>query len=138
METADQSSKDLKGVEPTAPTIENVNFVKEKGREKPKRCYRCGRRHDPNTCKFKDASCHKCGKPGHISPACKTTSQPPVYTSSKRYNPRSYRGKKAGSTKWMDAELEDNGDSLPMCTLREGDPLRPPIQVHMKWESWLS
>ena len=40
METGDQSSKDLKEVEPTAP---NVNSVKEKGHEKPKHCYRCGR-----------------------------------------------------------------------------------------------
>ena len=34
------------------------------------RCWRCGRGHTADRCRFKDASCHLCGKRGHIRPMC--------------------------------------------------------------------
>ena len=34
------------------------------------KCKRCARDHAGKDCKFKDAECHKCGKKGHIAPAC--------------------------------------------------------------------
>ena len=40
------------------------------------KCNRCGRRcNNPNNhpdCRAKNASCHKCGKPGHLSPVCRS------------------------------------------------------------------
>ncbi len=33
-------------------------------------CYRCGSNHDHQTCKFKLAECHACGKKGHIAKVC--------------------------------------------------------------------
>jgi hypothetical protein len=35
-----------------------------------KKCYRCGANHSPNECKYKEATCHGCGKKGHIRPVC--------------------------------------------------------------------
>ena len=33
-------------------------------------CYRCGGKHPPTVCNFKDAECHDCGKKGHIVRVC--------------------------------------------------------------------
>ena len=34
-------------------------------------CKCCGRHHDPS-CRHKDATCHRCGRVGHISPVCRS------------------------------------------------------------------
>ena len=41
-------------------------------------CHRCLGNHIPQTCKFKQAECHKCHKKGHIAKACKTRQGCPV------------------------------------------------------------
>ena len=33
-------------------------------------CHRCGGKHAPSVCTFKDAECHNCGKKGHIARVC--------------------------------------------------------------------
>ena len=38
-----------------------------------KNCFRCGAKHKPDDCKYKEATCHGCGKKGHIRPACLTS-----------------------------------------------------------------
>ena len=39
-------------------------------------CLSCGKSdHDRRVCRFRDAKCHACGKPGHIAPACKGSKQ---------------------------------------------------------------
>lgn len=35
------------------------------------RCWRCGKDHTPDRCRFREANCHLCGKRGHIRPMCK-------------------------------------------------------------------
>lgn len=35
-------------------------------------CYRCGERHNAQTCKFKDTKCHSCEKMGHIAKTCRS------------------------------------------------------------------
>jgi hypothetical protein len=64
-----------------------------------KACYRCNGFHHPNSCRFKDAVCHGCSKPGHIMIACRTTSStstPPrrgFYRFRGRNDSRDNRGK---------------------------------------------
>ena len=41
--------------------------------DKPDKCFRCGASHSPSKCKYIEATCHGCGKKGHIRPACITT-----------------------------------------------------------------
>ncbi|XP_021370583.1 uncharacterized protein K02A2.6-like isoform X2 [Mizuhopecten yessoensis] len=35
-----------------------------------KPCWRCGGKHKPHTCRFKDYECYKCGQKGHIRDKC--------------------------------------------------------------------
>lgn len=40
--------------------------------ERPvKPCYRCGKQHSPDVCRFKDAECRFCHKKGHIAAVCR-------------------------------------------------------------------
>ena len=36
-------------------------------------CFRCGGAHPPAKCRFKQATCHKCNKKGHIARACRSS-----------------------------------------------------------------
>ena len=42
-------------------------------------CYRCGRNHPPDKCKFRTARCRNCGKIGHIQRACRSGPQNPKW-----------------------------------------------------------
>ena len=91
MEAAAQKSKELKGNHRSNAVL----AVDTPGRM----CDRCGRgNHDKRDCKFKGATCHNCGKVGHIAPVCrsKPSRRPPRSTTRK--------------TKWL-ATLE-SGHSL--------------------------
>ena len=128
MESADKSSNDLRGDATSRPTVSDTvdiaTLVKEK--EKAKTCYRCGRRHDAKVFKFKEANCHRCGKRGHIAPVCRSTTSPPSVDKGKKCG---FRPKKAGSTKWLEAD-EDDSVALPLFTL-QGELPQPPIVVNM-------
>lgn len=53
----------------TRPQDKNLN--KEKGRDGEKACYYCNKGgHDFKRCKFKNYTCNKCKKKGHIAAAC--------------------------------------------------------------------
>ena len=36
-------------------------------------CYRCGEAHQAAKCRFKQATCHKCKKKGHIAKVCRSS-----------------------------------------------------------------
>ena len=80
LESADSQVKELHG----ATKIHHVR--KPWQSQRPKRqdtlpqivpCFRCGGKHEPKECRFKDSECHFCHKKGHISKVCrkKTWSQ---------------------------------------------------------------
>jgi len=59
--------------------VENKNKLqyKDKGKLEKKptgKCFSCGGDHFRNKCKFRNATCHKCKKVGHIARVCKQTS----------------------------------------------------------------
>ena len=68
MEAASKNAKDLcAGI-----TCATVNAVKQGNQFKsPKgKCFSCGANHLRQSCKYRDAECHKCHKKGHISRVC--------------------------------------------------------------------
>ena len=76
METAAKNVHDLSQVA-QASTVHklqsnNNNYV---GDNKKTTCYRCGRKHNPDVCWFKNATCNLCGKTGHIKPVCRSNQQ---------------------------------------------------------------
>ena len=49
-------------------------------------CYRCGGTHSAAICPYKEATCHKCSKRGHIAKACKSrkkSTKPTTHSNSK-------------------------------------------------------
>ena len=78
IESADKNAKDLQGQQ--HPPMTAVNAVTSKrgpprgtrsradtGKSMEISCYRCGGRHAPRDCRFKDAVCHSCRKRGHLA-----------------------------------------------------------------------
>ena len=82
METAKKNAEELQGVQAPAvpPVINKVHNTTGST------CYRCGKNHEPDKCKFKVARCYNCGKIGHIQKACRSTPQ-----KSTRPPPRDFR-----------------------------------------------
>lgn len=71
-ESAERNAKDIQ-----APVQTPVHAVrKSQGtRQYASRttdCYRCGGKHSPSVCRFKDEPCHFCKKKGHIARVCRT------------------------------------------------------------------
>ena len=76
METAAKNVHDLSQVA-QASTVHklqsnNNNYV---GDNKKTTCYRCGRKHNPDVCWFKNATCNLRGKTDHIKSVCRSNQQ---------------------------------------------------------------
>ena len=57
-------------------------------------CYRSGRtNHTAADCKFKDVERHKCGKKGHIAPACRSKMQPQGHPSQQKQKRRCHKNR---------------------------------------------
>ena len=106
LETASKDAQ-MKGPE-HAPTGSNpVHKVVSPPQKEA--CYRCGlTNHKANDCRLKEATCHGCGKKGHIKRACKSSRQP-RRRGRKTPTPR---GKEV--TKWVnkDQSDEDSDESV--------------------------
>ena len=83
-ESAERNAKDMQP-SPTPVTVHAVN--KRRGNQHSRTdCYRCGGKHSPNDCRFKDVTCHFCKKTGHIAKVCRSKAK------------RGHHGSQAGST----------------------------------------
>ena len=92
-ESAERESKALR--QPTTPVqptpIHSVrgkrypprSYAQPQRRQNATACYRCGAKHTPAECRFKDAVCHYCGKKGHIAKACHSRARDQMKTPGK-------------------------------------------------------
>ena len=75
------AERNVQELQCTKGGTERVFNVKWSAQNTPNtKCYRCGDNHSATDCRFKGASCHNCGKQGHIARACRSKS--------KRYAPK--------------------------------------------------
>ena len=122
MEAAAAQSKELtgtRGSQKTTPPVMNISSPKDPAAKPP--CGRCGRgNHDKNDCKFKSATCHKCGKVGHIAPVCRTKG------SGRRFK------RPAKNTKWVTATPDADApeEHLYVINSKSSPPYRVELQVN--------
>ena len=88
METAARDAIELQNKPVNASTVP-VNKVKAQpsrshSDSSPNYCFRCGKLHNPQTCRFKNAVCHKCKKTGHIQVVCRSKSDKSTYIPQKK------------------------------------------------------
>ena len=89
-------------------------------------CYRCGlTNHKANDCCFKEATCHSCGKKGHIKTACK--SGKPFQR--KERNGATPRGKER--TNWIVKEQSDEDSDGSVGVHMVGKLSTKPIHVEV-------
>jgi len=87
MQTADKNSREI----PTPNNSGSSHKVLLFAGKARKKCYLCGWNHHEKEDAFRDATCHKCGKQGHIVPVCKscysgTRQAPPSSSFSGQYH----------------------------------------------------
>ncbi len=117
METAAKNIKEL-----TAGTRPAHN---QEGPEKPLGVLkvgpgvRCGSKegHVATKCKFKDATCHSCGKQGHLKSVCRSKSKTSSYTKTKKRYPE-----KVGRVGGEVEESEEDSDEYPLCHMKTATP----------------
>ena len=77
METAAKNVQDLSHIAQSSNLHRlQTNTKNYEGDNTKTTCYRCGRKHSPDVCWFKNATCDLCGKTGHIKPVCRSSNQP--------------------------------------------------------------
>ena len=118
LETASRNAIELQAGETnTQPAVLKVGKT-----EAPKvslECYRCGKAHPPQSCKFRRATCRNCGKLGHIQRVCRSKPQAPSSETSKGYG-RQPRRPTGIRTLQLEEEQESRESiELPMNNLTE-------------------
>ena len=136
MEAADKDAKDL--TNDLEQPVHNVrsrhrSSMKQGPRERegpPRNCYRCGGKHSPDSCWFKEAECHACHKKGHIARVCKTN---PNYWK-KRGQLKSKERDPTKQTNNIEEEEEKPDDVYTMFTIKKDhrDPIVVDITVQNK------
>ncbi len=94
-----------------------VNFLtkpRTKSVEKRTVCYRCGGQHTAQTCKFREVTCHTCGKTGHTACVCRSGSKDKDKPHTKQW--------KQPTHKVTEEEEEE-------YLYHVGDPSKPPIII---------
>ena len=132
LETASRNAIELQAGETnTQPAVLKVGKT-----EAPKvslECYRCGKAHPPQSCKFRRATCRNCGKLGHIQRVCRSKPQAPSSETSKGYG-RQPRRPTGIRTLQLEEEQESRESiDLPMNNLTESDKTKP-IKVEVTVE----
>ena len=111
-----------------AGSSSNVNGKSPDTKKLP--CYRCGRNHPGVPCKFKEATCHRCGKVGHIAPVCRSKKKVPGGVQKTSPFPPG-KATIEGKTDYLPAEQEDLLESDPMHNIHSASSTLSPIRVSM-------
>ena len=87
-------------------------------------CHRCGGRHKPSQCKFKEAECYACGKKGHISKACRSKYK------GRREQPKQSGRDQAATTNAVCKEVKEDVYTMFQLINSRNDPLYITVSVN--------
>ena len=138
MEGAEKGVKELQNLkvasEAASGLSTSVHRVSGAGDKfKPaKACFRCGRKgHSPDSCRFKDVTCHGCNRKGHLKPVC-----PDAH---KKAEPEQKPHYKRKNKKVHSVKAEETESDYPLChitatvqTTKRSPPLEVDLQVDEK------
>lgn len=117
IESAGQKVKEINdsAAMPQAPVFQvKPNSVNGKKNS----CHRCGRHPAATPCRFKDATCHHCGKVGHIAPVCRKKGQKKPAAEHKE--------------KVVSSEDPNPLEDIALCNVHQAGSAAPPIHVTMQ------
>jgi hypothetical protein len=77
-------------------------------------CGRCGGKHDPQQCKFRDAECFLCHKKGHIARKCRSNTKA---TGKNQRNDNPNSGTSSNYLNMKDDEIEEEDDNYGIYSL---------------------
>ena len=126
MEAAERSAQQLKGADSVVVQQLSSRLSQSPSTRSSKKkavCYRCGKDHLHTACPFKDATCHYCGKTGHLASVCRTKL-------------KNRQQKKSDATKqenWVQTDFQEiasGSDSDPASTIFQlGSERRAPHPI---------
>ena len=133
METAIKNAKDL--TNQTSSGNDSLNRVGDEAQRdqqgtRTADCGRCGGRHNPQQCKFKDAECFVCHKRGHISRKCRNRQKGDGQSKRKEQTPNS--GKPQN---YLDREEEEQVNNYTLYSLGEQKAEPYVVEVLLNEES---
>ncbi len=127
METAEKNAKEFHAPSNSSATLE-VLYLPGKAKRK---CYRCGRDHHEKDCTFREATCHKCGKHGHIAPVCKsgrsgyTKRAPPSTSHGSSHRKKKSSPRQPTGTRWVEADSSDTPEEFSLFALSDASTTKP-------------
>ena len=86
-------------------TANRLSYRNDKTKE---RCWRCGGRHDPSECKFKETTCYRCKQKGHIRSKCRSVGEKHGESSEKHGKHRKRPGRSRGAQKQHQVSSDDS------------------------------
>ena len=61
-----QKTKEIRNEAAVSATV----YAVRRPKKSTKSCWRCGEKHNPETCKYRDSACYRCKKVGHLKTRC--------------------------------------------------------------------
>ena len=101
---------------------------RDKDEQRRKPCFRCGSEHLPDTCKFRDVTCHYCNKKGHIDKVCLSKKRD---TSAKMTSSRNANRRRVNQI--QDEEQRDYDDEIIQMVLRDDTGNSHPVKSDKFW-----
>ena len=95
-----------------------------------KSCYRCLGDHNPNDCKFKTVTCHKCKKYGHIAVACKSGGDSKGSHNKRKYNRAHHMSFHQGEEEQLGSNDNEYDYLFNVHSLNK--PMEPPVWTEIK------
>lgn len=128
MESAEKGAKQMQDTPSTIQVVQGAASGKQKAPPRQNSsvsCYRCGGKHSPSICKFKNVDCNYCGKQGHIAKVC--------YSKERDQKRKHKHNKQQKTTHQLSSNVNPETEEYTMyhaSTDRAPKPLKVTLQIN--------